>query len=272
NGNIKVEDVIENSPAYKNGLKVNDIILKIDGSSAAGQDIKKIASMIRGKKGTKVKLLILRDKSELEKLITRDDIVLKSVSYKIINKDIAYIKINTFMSETTAKEFIDALTQTKTAKKVIIDLRNNSGGLLQNAIFISNILLKEGVIVSVWSKTNKEITKVQGAGLHDDRPLAVLTNGLTASASEILAAALQDNNRAVLVGEKTYGKGIIQRITPLPLNTAMNVTIAKYLTPGGNDIHKNGIKPDWEVKYTVDDAKKKLDPQLDKAVEVLNSF
>ncbi len=109
-------------------------------------------------------------------------------------------------------------------------------------------------------------------GLYETRPLVILTNGFSASASEILAAALSENNRAVLVGEKTYGKGVIQKIIPLPLDTAMNVTVAKYLTPQGHDIHKNGIKPDYEVKYTIQDVKAGNDTQLNKATEILDNW
>ena len=269
-GKISIEDVIEGSPADKNGLKIGDIILKIDGNSVSGYDIRKTANMIRGKKGTQVELLILRKDGMLTKKITRDTIKIKSVTYKTLENDIAYIKLSTFMSQTAAIEFADALLKASKSRALIIDLRGNQGGLLQNATYIANMLLKEGNIVSVHRKNNKtETVKVQHVGSDIDMPIVVLTNGLSASAGEILAAALQENGRAKLVGEKTYGKGLIQRIMPLPLNTAMNVTIAKYLTPLGHDINKNGIKPDYEVKLTVADIKAGKDPQLAKAIEIL---
>ncbi len=268
-GKVKIEDIIENSPAQKNGLKINDIIMYVDDNSVSGLDIKKIASMIRGKSGTSVKIVLMRDKKIITKNITRANIKLKSVSYKKLKNDIGYIRISTFMSQSASKEFLEALEKSKNDKKLILDLRGNQGGLLQNGIFISNILLKEGTIVSVVGRNANEKTKVQSSGIHDARPLVVLTNGLTASASEILAAALKDNGRAVLVGEKTFGKGLIQKIVYLPLNTAANVTIAKYLTPNGIDIHKNGIKPDYEVKFTEKDGRLNKDPQLDKAIELL---
>ena len=269
-GKIKVEDIIEGSPADKSGLKIDDIIVKINGNSVAGYDIKKAANMIRGKKGTVVELLVLRKEGFLTIKIVRDTIKIKSVTYKMLDNDIAYIRLSTFMSQTAGSEFAEALTKTSGAKGLIIDLRGNHGGLLQNATYIANMLLKEGKIVSVHKKNNKTDTlKVQPAGKSTDIPIVVLTNGLCASAGEILAAALQENGRAKLVGEKTFGKGLIQRIMPLPLNTAMNVTIAKYLTPEGHDINKNGIKPDYEVKLTMADVKAGKDPQLEKAVELL---
>ena len=271
-GKIKVEDVIENSPAYKNDMKINDIIIKINSTSVSGFDIRKVANMIRGKEGTKVTLIINRNNKIITKKITRDKIKIKSVTTKEISKEIGYIRISTFMSMDTSKEFLSALKNLKNPK-IIIDLRGNQGGLLQNATFISNILLKEGTIVSIISKWNKkEDIKVQPAGFHDKRPMVVLTNELTASSSEILAAALQENDRAKLIGDKSYGKGLIQKIIPLPFNTAMNVTIAKYLTPKGNDINKNGIKPDYEINFSEKDIKSGKDIQLEKAIDVLNNI
>ena len=271
-GKITVEDVIEGSPADKNGLKIGDIIMKIDGISVSGYDIRKIANMIRGKKGTQVELLLLRTGGFVTKKITRDTIKIKSVKFKMLDDNIAYIRLSTFMSQSAGAEFREALMKSAKADALIIDLRGNQGGLLQNANYIANLLLKDGKIVSIHSKGDRtETVNVQHTGSSFDMPMVVLTNGLCASAGEILAAALQENGRAKLVGEKTYGKGLIQRIMPLPLNTAMNVTIAKYLTPKGHDIHKNGIKPDYEVKISTDDIKAGKDPQLDKAISVLKN-
>ena len=271
-GKIKVEDVIENSPAYKNGMKINDIIIKINNTSVSGFDIRKVANMIRGKEGTKVTLVINRNNKMITKKITRDKIKIKSVTTKELSKDIGYIRISTFMSMDTSKEFLTALKNLKNPK-IVLDLRGNQGGLLQNATFISNILLKEGRIVSIISKGNNKVDiKVQPAGIHEQRPIVVLTNGLTASSSEILAATLQENDRAKLIGNKTYGKGLIQKIVPLPFNTAMNVTIAKYLTPDGNDINKIGIKPDYEIEFSEKDIKSGKDVQLEKAIEVLKNI
>ena len=174
------------------------------------------------------------------------------------------------MSHAAAAEFLNALNETQNSKAMVIDLRGNQGGLLQNATFIANILLQDGKIVSILRKDNvSETVNVQPAGMHIDKPMVVLTNGLSASAGEILAAALQENDRAVLVGEKTYGKGLIQKIIPLPMNTAMNVTIAKYLTPDGHDINKNGIMPDYNVKLDEKSFLAGKDNQLEKAIEIL---
>ncbi len=269
-GKITVEDVIENSPALKADLKVGDILLKVDGVSVSGFELDKVADKIRGERGTNVQLVIMRGNDTISKAVIRDNVKIKAVSHKMLADDIAYVKISTFMSQTTAAEFVNALQSTKEANSMIIDLRGNQGGLLQNATFIANILLRDGDIVKILQKNgNSQTLKVEPAGFHIDKPLVVLTNGMCASAGEILAAALQENDRAKLVGETTYGKGLIQRIMPLPMDTAMNVTIAKYLTPDGHDIHKNGIKPDYEVKLTVDDVLKGNDLQLNKAVELL---
>lgn len=269
-GKITIEDVLENSPALKNDLRKGDVIIKINNNSVSGFDISKIAQMIRGPIGTEVTLDILREGATLRKKIIRDKITIKAVTSKMLENNIAYIKISTFMSNSAAIEFMKEIKKLENANSLVIDLRGNQGGLLQNAIFIANILLQEGKIVSIHQKNNNtETINVESSGFHINKPLVVLTNGLSASAGEILAAALQENDRAFLVGEKTYGKGLIQRIMPLPLNTAMNVTIAKYLTPDGHDINKNGIKPDYEVKLTLDDFQKGKDPQLAKAIELL---
>ena len=271
-GKIAVEEVMEDSPADKNGMKAGDIILKIDGNSISGYDIKKVANLIRGQKGSTVELLVLRDKGFITKKIVRDTIKIKAVKYKMLDDDIAYIKLSTFMSQSAGTEFGDALSKVADSKALIIDLRGNGGGLMQNATYIANLILKDGKIVSVHKKGNKiETVKVEHTGKDIDMPIVVLTNGYSASAGEIFAAALQENGRAKLVGEKTYGKGIIQKIMPLPFDTAVNVTTAKYLTPQGHDIHKNGIKPDYEVKLTLADVKAGKDPQLDKAVELLKN-
>lgn len=269
-GKITVEDVVEDSPASKNGLKIGDLIIKIDGNSVAGFKLQKVAEMIRGPIDTKVKLSILRNGKLIEKTITRAEVKIKAVSYKMLENNIAYIRLSTFMSSNTFAEFVDALKKTENSKAIILDLRGNQGGLLQNAVLIADIFLTDGEVVKILKKDNKtENSKVKNVGMSVDKPLVVLINGLTASAGEILAGALKDNDRAILVGEKTYGKGLIQRIMPLPLNTAMNVTIAKYLTPDGIDIHKHGIQPNHKVVLTIGDVRADKDPQLDKAIELL---
>ena len=269
-GKITVEDVIEDSPAFKNDLKIGDLIIKIDGNSVAGFKLQKVAEMIRGQVGSKVKLSILRNGKLIEKTITRAEVKIKAVSYKMLENDIAYIRLTTFMSNNAFSEFVEALKKTENSKAIILDLRGNQGGLLQNAILIADIFLTDGEVVKILRKDNKtENARVKNVGMIVDKPMVVLINGLTASAGEILAGALKDNGRALLVGEKTFGKGLIQRIMPLPLDTAMNVTIAKYLTPAGIDIHKNGIQPNHKVALTIGDVRENKDPQLDKAVELL---
>ncbi|MDD3594417.1 MAG: S41 family peptidase [Candidatus Gastranaerophilales bacterium] len=271
-GKINVVDVIENSPALQNDLRKNDVIIKVDSTSVSGMDVRKVAEKIRGKENTKVELTLLRKDVSLVKNITRKKIDIKSVSHKMIG-NVAYIKVSTFMSHNVAVEFVDALKNTANAKTVIIDLRGNQGGLLQNASFIASVFLPSGKIVSMKQKNGAtEDLNVQKVFISDDRPVIVLINSSSASASEILAATLKEHQRAVLIGEKTYGKGLIQRITPLPSNTGINITIAKYLTPQGHDINKKGIEPDIKIDYTISDLKTGKDPQLDAAVKLAKKY
>ena len=272
-GKIVIIEVMEESPAKKSGLESGDIIIEINGNSTSGFDTRAAANLIRGKENTTASIKVLRDKKILKFNIVRKEIKLKAVTSKMLDGDILYLKINTFMSNKTSGEMIYEVRSHKNAKKIIIDLRNNNGGLLQNAIQIANLFIKNGKIVSVVKKNEPKQTILASKLLKTvDVPMVVLVNGSSASASEILAAALKENDRAVLVGEKTFGKGLVQRVVELPMGTGINVTIAKYLTPKDNDINKKGIEPSFEIKNPKKVTNDAEDLQLQKAVEIVNSI
>ena len=269
-GKITILNVVENTPAYKNDIKAGDIILKVNNKDVQGTDITNVANQIRGEIGSTVVLELIRNNKKLTKTITREEIAIANIKYKVIDKDIAYIQILNFIGQDVPKEFLNAIEQTQDTKKLIIDLRGNPGGLLPNAILIANMFLQNGKIVSIVDR-NGLITSIN-AEKKDfliNKPTVILIDESTASASEILSGALKDSNKAILIGEKTYGKGMIQKIYPLPNKTGMNLTIAKYLTPNGTDINKIGIKPDINVQYTFNDYLNHKDPQLEKAKQIL---
>lgn len=268
---------IEDTPAAKAGLITNDWILKINGESTKGISIKEAADKIRGPKGTSVDLLIKRDDKEIKFTIVRDKIDLKAVSTKMPEKvklsgNVGYIRLNTFLSHTASKEIKDALETLKDKDGFILDLRSNPGGLLTNAIYISDMFLDSGYIVSTVDRDGYKETQRATHNTITDKPLVVLIDGGSASASEILSGALKDNGRAVLIGTKSFGKGLVQEINRLPGGSGINITTQKYLTPNGTDINKKGIVPDIKVKLSKEEVKDKEDKQLEKANEVLKEL
>lgn len=269
-GNIIIVNVIEETPAAKSGLKAGDRIIKIDNKSIKGLSLKEVADAVRGKAGTKVILEVLRDKKLLTKTITREEISLKSVKYKMLDNKYAYIRISTFISTDTSYEMLEALDATRDAKGIILDVRGNHGGLLPNAVDISNMFLDEGTIVSIVDRNgHKNDYNVEPDKKVTSKPLVVLIDNESASASEILSGALKDHKRAMLIGEKTFGKGLVQRILELPDGSGINLTVAKYLTPSGRDIGHKGIEPDYKVSLSRREYFAGKDPQLDKAKKVL---
>ncbi len=277
-GKLMVIAPIEDTPAEKAGLKADDEILEIDGVSTKGITVDKAADKIRGKEGTQVTLLVKR-KDAQPKLytITRAEIEIKSISQKLpddvkIPDDICYIRLSSFISRNAATEFGTILNNNSNKKGFIIDLRSNPGGLLTNAIYISDMFLDGGTIVSTVDRDGYKETQRAAAGVYTNKPVVVLINKGSASASEIFSGAMKDNHRAVIIGEQSFGKGLVQEINKLPYESGINITIQKYLTPNGTDINKKGITPDIEVKLTEDDVKNKNDVQLKKAVEVLTKM
>lgn len=267
---------LEDSPAERAGLLADDKILEINGESTKGINIDAAADKIRGEKGTTVNLLIQR-KGVPNKVysIVRDEIEVKSVSSKppidttLIPKDIQYIRLSSFISKNAASEIETLLNDASGKKGIIIDLRSNPGGLLTNAIYISDMLLKGGPIVSTVDRDRYKSTTRARYGQVTDKPIVVLINKGSASASEILSGALKDNHRATIVGEQSFGKGLVQEINKLPDEAGMNITIQRYLTPSGQDINKKGITPDVVIELTEENVKAKDDVQLKKAIEVL---
>ena len=247
---------IEGSPAIEAGIKPQDKIISIDDNPTKGMSIEKAVQLIRGKKGTKVKLEILRKDTILLKSLLRKTIRIKSVSSKInSSKDgylIGYLRVNKF-GEKTSDELKEILIdlEKKDMSGYVLDLRWNPGGSLQSSIDISRHFIDKGTIVSTLTKDGlKDVKKGTGISL-TQKPLVVLVNKGSASASEIVSGAIKDNKRGKLVGEKTFGKGLVQNMKPLGDGSAVTLTIAKYLTPNGTDINKFGITPDIKVKMNI---------------------
>ena len=275
-GELVIIAPLEDSPAERAGLLADDKILEINGESTKGINVDAAADKIRGEKGTTVNLLIQR-KGVPNKIYTiiRDEIEVKSVSCKppidtvVIPNDIQYIRLSSFISKNASTEIETILNDCSNKKGIILDLRSNPGGLLTNAIYISDMLLKGGVIVSTVDRDRYKTTTRARYGQVSEKPIVVLINKGSASASEILSGALKDNHRATIIGEQSFGKGLVQEINKLPDEAGMNITIQRYLTPSGQDINKKGITPDVVVELTEEHVKNKDDVQLKKAIEVL---
>ena len=264
---------LKGSPAEKAGLLSGDKILKVDEIEIIGMNIDEAVSTIRGEKGTMVKLTIGRDElDELKEIeIVRDIIKIETVEWEIKNKNIAYIRISQFKEE-TVDEFDSQIDDiiVNDPKGIIIDLRNNPGGYVSTLEDIASRFLDNGDIIFVEDFGNKkEVYKASGNNKFNGIPIVVLINEGSASASEIFAGALKDNNSAKLVGKTTFGKGLVQEMQNLKDGSALKITVAKWLTPSGLDINKDGIKPDYEVEITLEDYENNKDPQLEKALDIL---
>lgn len=268
---------IKDTPADKAGLKSGDKILKIDDKDTAGMLVDEAVSIIRGKRGTKVKLLVMseEDAAPREVEITRDVINVKSVEWEMKDGNIAYIRLSSF-SEDTVKELTEATKKIREseAKGVVLDLRGNPGGYLEVAVDVAGFFLpKKSLVVreDFGGKQPSNEYATQYDPVLDKYPLMVLVDKGSASASEILAGALSEDKGIKLIGEKTYGKGSVQEFLPLSDGSTVKVTVAEWLTPEGRNINKEGISPDVEVKVSADDIKDKKDPQLDKALEMVKA-
>ena len=262
-GEYVIVAVTKDSPAEKAGLEPDDKILEVDGKYYDNSDI--MAANIRGKKGTKVTLTILHDKKEKKVTMVRDTITQDSVDYKMLDDKTGYIQITQFI-ESTGRDFDVALKdiEDQGASKLILDLRNNGGGLVDDAVSVADDFLDEGVACYVKDR-NGMTDEYKVTDGKTDLETVVLVNQNSASASEILSAALQDNGYQI-VGEKTFGKGIIQTSFVLPEGDALKLTILEYLSPDKHKVHEEGVTPDVKVK---DNEKTEEDEQLEKAEELL---
>lgn len=256
-------DVLDESPAEKNNIKEDDYIVSVNNKSTFGLSSSQVASLMRGPKGTELTITIKRNRKALTKTLKREELNFNVVSSKLLENNIALIKIDSFIPENTSKLFKDEIIKLMSADGIILDLRNNSGGLLNNAIEIADMFLDKGKIVSTVGNINKVNEFANSSTLYDSN-LIILVNENTASASEILASALRENNKAIVIGEKTFGKGLVQEIVKLPDESALHITIAAYLTPSGKNINKKGLIPD---EIVLDE-----EVQLQRAKEILTKL
>lgn len=269
-GTITVTNIYKDSPADKAGLQVNDVLLEVDGKNIQGEDLNTVVSYVKGEKGTEVTLTVLRDGEEVEATAVRDTIEVQTVEYRMMDDQIGYISVSEF-DDVTYDQFKTALDDLEGQKMqaLVIDLRNNPGGNVETVTDMLKLLLPEGPIISIKDKNgNTEEMTCDGEN-EFTKPLAVLVNGYSASASEIFSGAVQDYGTGTIVGTTTYGKGVVQQLISLGDGTCLKVTIAEYYTPSGRSINGVGVTPDVEVEYQYDQNNPEADNQLDKAVEVL---
>ena len=277
-GVVKVISPIDDTPASKAGLKAGDYIVKINNTQVQGKSLMEAVELMRGPVGSSIEITIRRrgEKKALIFNIKREIIEVQSVKFELLEDNIGYIRLTSFNenSSTQIKEKIEKLNKNKNLKGYILDLRNNPGGLLSQAIEISDFFLENGEIVSTRSRQSSENRKwfAKKGDLINGKTLLVLINYGSASASEIVAGALKDHKRAIILGENSYGKGSVQSIIPLKNKGAIRLTIAKYYLPSGKSISGVGITPDIEVAESSDEFKinSETDNQLDFAIKLLN--
>ena len=277
-GVVKVISPIDDTPASRAGIKAGDYIVKIDNTQVQGKSLSEAVDLMRGPIGSSIELTIRRrgEKKALIFEVTREIIEIKSVKADLLDKNIGYLRLTSF-NENSAKQIekeIKKLEKNKKLKAYILDLRNNPGGLLSQAITISDFFLENGEIVSTKSRKSSENRKwfAKKGDITNGKTLIVLINYGSASASEIVAGALKDHKRAILLGENSYGKGSVQSIIPLKNKGAIRLTVAKYYLPSGKSISEVGVSPDIEIDEELDDFKIKTetDNQLNYALKLLN--
>ena len=277
-GVVKVISPIDNTPASKAGLKAGDYIVKIDGIQVQGKSLMDAVDLMRGLVGSSIEITVRRRgvKKALIFNITREIIQIQSVKSELINNNIGYIRLTSFNENSSdqIKQKVKILSKNKSVKGYILDLRNNPGGLLSQAIKISDYFLENGEIVSTKSRNISENRKwfATKGDIIDGQTLIVLINYGSASASEIVAGALKDHKRAIILGENSYGKGSVQSIIPLKNKGAIRLTIAKYYLPSGKSISEVGVTPDIEIEEGLENFKfnSATDNQLNFAIKLLN--
>lgn len=274
-GAISIVQTIKGGPAEKAGMKSGDMIVEVDGISTQGMDLTALISKTKGDAGTKVKVTVLRDGHQKKYMITRKEIHSQTVESRMLDNKIGYIAVSSF-EEVTKQQFRDALKKLEKEgeKSLIIDLRNNGGGLLSTAVDMLDRLLPKGTLVYTKDKNGEKEVYSATDEERFDKPVAILVNENSASASEVFSGAMQDYKKAVLVGNTTFGKGIVQTVFDLPDGTALKLTTSKYYTPKGRNIHGTGLEPDIsvaldETTYTQKKSGLTIDNQMERAVEYL---
>lgn len=270
---VRIVEPFENQPAWKAGIKRDDLVIEIDGESIIGTDLTSAVDKIRGPKGSKVLLTIIRagEQEPLKIEVVRDRIELPTIATDTLDGDLAYVRLNTFnenAGELVRQAVSDALAQNP--KGLILDLRGNPGGLLSQAVEVASVFMQDSdVLIERFADGKEQVYKTKGKATARDIPLIVLVNEGSASASEIVAGAIQDNGRGQVVGVKSYGKGSVQLPQPLSDGSIMRVTIARWFTPKDRTIDGTGLDPDVAVEITEEQFKAGADPQLNKAIELL---
>lgn len=271
-GEILVLLPIEGSPAEKAGIQTGDIIKKIDGKECSNLDLTEVSNMVKGEEGTTVNLEIVREEETMSFDIVRAKVELKYIDSKVLDNNIGYIQMLSFEEgcEEKLKEEIKKLKE-QNVTSLILDLRDNGGGLVTEAVKVSEIFVPFGkTVLRTYDKENKEVITKSAAMTNEDIKLVLLVNENSASATEIFTAAIQDNKLGTVIGTKTFGKGVMQEIKPLEIGGAIKITIEEFKTPNGEKIHKVGITPDIEVENKNEDLEKKIDAQLDTAIDYLS--
>lgn len=270
--NVTVENVLDNSPAQKLGIKAGDEIIAINDKEASKAPIDKILTSTDKKDTENVKIVIKRDNKIIETNIKKEEIPIKTMEYKITNDNIGIITLATIMGENAIVDFVKIIKETNDTKGLIIDLRDNFGGILSNALEMANYMLDDEEILSInGSKNDKLEIFASNENMFKKKEMVILVNRNTASAAEILAGTLKDNLGAVVLGENTYGKNSIQQIIPMQNDTGLILTTLKYILPSGDDIHNKGIKPTIYYKENKKNNKKaKKDLMIEEAIKIIN--
>ena len=273
-GVITIANVYENSPAAEAGMKNEDILYKVEGEEVTGVDLSEVGTQVKGKEGTEVKMTLLRgaDRQEIEVTAVRRKLQTQTVSYEMKEGQIGYIRVSEF-DEVTLEQFREAKAalESQGMASMLIDLRGNPGGNLSTVCDMLREILPEGLIVYTEERDGERTDYKCDGKTPWEKPLAVLINGASASASEIFAGAVQDYGIGQLVGTTTYGKGVVQQLFPMTDGTMVKLTIAEYFTPKGRNIDGTGIVPDVEVEYVYDETNPEADNQMEKAMELLRS-
>lgn len=271
-GVITLVQIYEDSPADKAGLKDEDILTKVGTLDVTGMDLSEVVTYIKGEKGTEVELTVLRgeDADEVTVTAVRDTVEAQTVEYEMLEDQIGYLAVSEFDSVTYGQyeEALEALSD-QGMEGLVVDLRNNPGGNLNTVCDMLDLVLPEGTIVYMEDKEGKRQTYSSDDAHQLDVPMAVLVNGNSASASEIYAGAIQDHEAGTIVGTQTYGKGVVQQIFDLGDGTSVKLTIAEYFTPKGRSINGEGVTPDLEVEYELDEKDPEADNQLEAAAEAV---